>query len=267
MVPYLYSKFIKLKIAKLNIERKNCYNYINQVKNTDYLNNRTHSFMEVNNMNMKKQAGITLVEIAIVLVIIGLLLGGVLKGQEIITNAKIKNLENDFNGITAAIYSYQDRYRALPGDDKRADKRFKVDGTTILVGNGNGKIEGAFNEGVIDGIDNGQATGESRLFWLHLRSASLIKGEPITTTGDIYLPTNAFNGIIGVSSDTSATPKPTNMSGIYVGFSQIPLNVAVIIESRSDDNIPDRGSIQTDVTGTGDYTTIPDAEINMYFTL
>ena len=60
----------------------------------------TH-FMEVN--NMKKQAGITLVEIAIVLVIIGLLLGGVLKGQEIITNAKIKNLENDFNGITAAI--------------------------------------------------------------------------------------------------------------------------------------------------------------------
>jgi len=214
---------------------------------------------------MKKQAGITLVEIAIVLVIIGLLLGGVLKGQEIITNAKIKNLENDFNGITAAIYSYQDRYRALPGDDKRANKRF-VGLTTTQIGNGNGKIEGAFNDGVTNGIDNGQPTGESRLFWLHLRSASLIKGESSTT--EIYLPTNAFNGVIGVSSDTSAATKPANMSGIYVGFSQIPLNVAIIIESRSDDNIPNRGSIQTDDNAATDYTKITDkTEINMFFTL
>ena len=67
-----------------------------------------------------KQTGFTLVEIAIVLVIIGLLLGGILKGQEMITQAKIKNVINDFNGITAAVTSYQDRYRALPGDDLNA---------------------------------------------------------------------------------------------------------------------------------------------------
>lgn len=211
---------------------------------------------------MKKQAGITLVEIAIVLVIIGLLLGGVLKGQEIITNAKIKNLENDFNGITAAIYSYQDRYRALPGDDKRAHTRFP--GITTQDGDGNGRINGAFNAGVNNDIDPGSGSEESRLFWLHLRSASLIKGE--ANPDEIYLPVNAFNGIIGVSSDPAASPKPTKMSGIYVGFSQIPLNVAVIIESRSDDNIPNKGSIQTDVTS-DDYTSITDAEINMYFTL
>lgn len=216
---------------------------------------------------MKKQAGITLVEIAIVLVIIGLLLGGVLKGQEIITNAKIKNLENDFNGITAAIYSYQDRYRALPGDDKRADKRF---GATIIgtkLGNGNGKIEGAFNDSVTDGVDLGTSSKESRYFWLHVRSASLIKGE--VDPNAIYLPNNAFGGIIGVSSEgsnSSVTPKPANMSGIYVGFSQIPVNVAIIIESRSDDNIPNKGSIQTDVVA-NDYTSITDAQINMYFTL
>ena len=53
----------------------------------------------------KMQSGFTLVEIAIVLVIIGLLLGGVLKGQELITQAKIKNVANDFNGLTAAIYA------------------------------------------------------------------------------------------------------------------------------------------------------------------
>lgn len=218
---------------------------------------------------MKKQAGITLVEIAIVLVIIGLLLGGVLKGQEIITNAKIKNLENDFNGITAAIYSYQDRYRALPGDDKRAHTRFP-DFDTTKDGDGNGKIEGAFNEGInpSDNVDNGDKTDiESRKFWLHLRSASLIKGEADPKVNEIYLPINAFNGVIGVSSDHSVTPHPVKMSGIYVGFSQIPLNVAVIIESRSDDNIPKKGSIQTDVDSES-YMNITDrTEINMYFTL
>ena len=63
------------------------------------------------------QKGFTLVEIAIVLVIIGLLLGGILKGQEMIIQAKIKNAITDFSGVSAAYYGYQDRYRALPGDD------------------------------------------------------------------------------------------------------------------------------------------------------
>ena len=69
-----------------------------------------------------RQSGFTLVEIAIVLVIIGLLLGGVLKGQELINSAKIKNLINDLNGLSTAVYAYQDRYRALPGDDAGATR-------------------------------------------------------------------------------------------------------------------------------------------------
>src|SRR5512135_3231819 len=81
-----------------------------------------------------KQKGFTLVEIAIVLVIIGLLLGGILKGQEMITQAKIKNVVNDFNGITAAVNSYKDRYRALPGDDTTASGRW----TGSVNGNGDG---------------------------------------------------------------------------------------------------------------------------------
>ena len=70
--------------------------------------------------NRHRQSGFTLVEIAIVLVIIGLLIGGVLKGREMITNAKIKRIENDFAGVSAAIYAYQDRYGVLPGDDPAA---------------------------------------------------------------------------------------------------------------------------------------------------
>src|SRR5215510_8766093 len=60
--------------------------------------------------------GFTLIEIAIVLVIIGLLLGGVLKGQELITGARVRNLISQQDGIKAAFFGFQDRYRALPGD-------------------------------------------------------------------------------------------------------------------------------------------------------
>ena len=69
---------------------------------------------------MKKQAGFTLIELAIVLVIIGLLLGGVLKGQELINSAKVKNMATDFKNIQVYIYGYQDKFRALPGDDALA---------------------------------------------------------------------------------------------------------------------------------------------------
>src|SRR5207245_4862960 len=82
------------------------------------------------------EAGFTLVEIAIVLVIIGLLLGGILKGQEMITQAKIKNIVNDFNGVTVAVTSYQDRYRAIPGDDRNATTRWTVQAPASGDGDG-----------------------------------------------------------------------------------------------------------------------------------
>ena len=68
---------------------------------------------------MKKQAGFTLIELAIVLVIIGLLPGGVLKGQELINSAKVKNLASDFRNIPVYIYGYQDKFKALPGEDAK----------------------------------------------------------------------------------------------------------------------------------------------------
>src|SRR4026208_2381993 len=90
------------------------------------------------------QKGFTLVEIAIVLAIIGLLLGGILKGQEMITQAKIKNVVADFSGISAAYYGYQDRYRAIPGDDSGANTRWTTP-TAAVQGDGNGQISGKYN--------------------------------------------------------------------------------------------------------------------------
>ncbi|HQS44423.1 MAG TPA: type II secretion system protein, partial [Methylotenera sp.] len=67
-----------------------------------------------------KQIGFTLIELSIVLVIIGLLMGGVLKGQELINSAKVKNMANDFRSVQTQIYTYQDKFKALPGDDRAA---------------------------------------------------------------------------------------------------------------------------------------------------
>src|SRR5437773_2540751 len=112
------------------------------------------------------EAGFTLVEIAIVLVIIGLLLGGILKGQEMITQAKIKNVINDFNGVTVAVTSYQDRYRALPGDDGNATTRWTTQNPAS--GNGDGVILGKYNATVAGAAP--AAAEESNLFWQHLRT-------------------------------------------------------------------------------------------------
>src|SRR5205807_4076721 len=89
----------------------------------------------------KRRQGFTLVEIAIVLVIIGLLLGGILKGQEMITQAKIKNVVADFSGISAAYHGYQDRYRAIPGDDPNALSRWP-NLPLVVSGDGNGIVAG-----------------------------------------------------------------------------------------------------------------------------
>jgi prepilin-type N-terminal cleavage/methylation domain-containing protein len=65
---------------------------------------------------MGKTRGFTLVELAIVLVIIGIILGAILKGQELIDNAKVKRLQNDLKGLEAAIWTFYDRTGYFPGD-------------------------------------------------------------------------------------------------------------------------------------------------------
>ena len=110
-----------------------------------------------------RQTGFTLVEIAIVLVIIGLLLGGVLKGQELIENSRIKSIVNDMKAIQAAYNGYIDRYKALPGDETAATMTARGwTGTAGATVAGNGVL--AIN--VNQTFNNG---GDQSAFWRALR--------------------------------------------------------------------------------------------------
>ena len=181
------------------------------------------------------QGGFTLVEIAIVLVIIGLLLGGILKGQEMITQAKIKNVVNDFNGITAAVNSYQDRYRALPGDDVQAATRWAGN----VAGSGNGQIAGLYNNVLTVAA---VAAQESNLFWWHLRQAGFVAG---ATSGIAagQQPTNAVNGMMGVETGVAAT-SGLGFVSIIMCSSNLPDKIAISVDTQMDDGAPNAGQVR-----------------------
>ena len=182
-------------------------------------------------LSRRNTQGFTLVEIAIVLVIIGLLLGGILKGQEMITQAKIKNSIADFSGISAAYYGYQDRYRAIPGDDPNAATRWA--GAT--AGSGNGVVAGTYNNG---GAVCAAAV-ESCSWWDHLRRAGFVAG------AGVLQPTNAFAGQIGVQTgDSAGATVLGGFSGLVVCSANIPDKVAIAMDTQMDDGASAAGTVR-----------------------
>lgn len=179
---------------------------------------------------MKKQSGFTLIELAIVLVIIGLLLGGVLKGQELITQAKIKNVANDLNGVVVGIYAYQDRYKRLPGDDPGATRW-----TGATPGNGNNVVTGDYNA---------DANEESRLFWHHLRLAGFISGDSSSLAAGVTQPLNAAGGITGVQSGG------LGLTGTIVCTGSLPAKIAQSLDSQLDNGDARTGSVRSLIEGT-----------------
>jgi prepilin-type N-terminal cleavage/methylation domain-containing protein len=155
-----------------------------------------------------QQSGFTLVEIAIVLVIIGLLLGGILKGQELINSAKVKNLANDFRVIPTYIYAYQDKFKSLPGDDVNVVAHLGVLTPAATPGNGNGVIDGL----VFDAAGN--PTSEALQFWQQVRAANLASG-PTDPADPTYVPTNAVGGKLSITSMSAGQPWITGMTGTY----------------------------------------------------
>lgn len=216
---------------------------------------------EEGDSDMKSKAGFTLVEIAIVLVIIGLLLGGILKGQEMINQAKIKQVVEDFAKISAAYYGYQDRYRANPGDDPNAGKRW----SGAASGNGDGLIEGGYNADCPASAETGAP--ESCLWWDDLRRSGFIPGNGAKQ------PHNQFGGIIGVETGNgSKGPALGGLIGTIVCSTNIPDKIAIDVDRRMDDGRIDtgtlRGQLQTkpnpDISSKADGTAYAETGNNTY---
>ncbi len=191
-----------------------------------------------------RQQGFTLVEIAVVLLIVGLLLGGVLKGQELIDSAKVKNLAQDFRSIPALIHAYQDRFRALPGDDARARLHLCPGGSECTaLGNGNGIIDGAWND---------TADSDAFRFWQHVRLANLASGS--TDTGSAsYLPRNALGGRLGVQRAGTLLGIG---GGILTCSASIPGKLVRQIDIALDDGDPATGSMRAGSDAGGTLTAI-----------
>lgn len=177
------------------------------------------------------QNGFTLVEIAIVLVIIGLLLGGVLKGQELITQAKIKNVANDLNGMSAAIYGYQDRYKKFPGDDNQAVSRWGTAGTADGDGNG---VVGKTQKALVDCSSDSGKSEENCLFWQHLRLSGFLSGDSAARNA----PQNAAGGMLQAQSGA------LGLSGLTICSFNLPGKIAGAIDAQFDDGRPGSGQVR-----------------------
>jgi len=167
----------------------------------------------------------TMVEMAIVLVIIGLILGAVMKGQELINNAKQKRYYSLEREIVASVLTYYDKFNAYPGDDPQAQKH--LNDTNTKNGDGDGHIEGGF---IYNCSDN---TKETCALWEHLRLANILSGNGVAN------PRNPYGGSVAINY-YAISGKYAN----WIAFSNIPIATARSIDEKYDDGVYNTGSIR-----------------------
>jgi prepilin-type N-terminal cleavage/methylation domain-containing protein len=180
-----------------------------------------------NGTGLRSKSGFTLIELAIVMVIIGLLLGAILKGQEMIKNAKIKRIKSDIDNIISASYSYQDRYNYLPGDDptdRSVAPPVGFNATSCGGGNGNGLFSDATEE---------------TCFWQELAGAGFISGDPTIHTESIVAKKNPYGIAYVVRYGTHG-----NKTGNYIQTTLLN-EIIYYLDTKYDDGVYNTGNIQS----------------------
>lgn len=197
-----------------------------------------------------RQSGFTLIEIAIVLVIIGLLLGGVLKGQELITTARVHALNNSVDGVTAAWFSFMDRYHAFPGDYSTAQSQVNLPGAPT-GGDGNGLVD---------------SDVERQAVWIHLQAAGYLTGGYTALAAGIKddeygcsptnCPENGFGSGMVISYGRLQRVTTVAAHELISGRG-IPVQVLAELDRKVDDGLATSGAMQLgiDSTTTTSWTT------------
>ncbi len=196
----------------------------------------------------KQQQGFTLIEIAIVLVIIGLLLGGVLKGQELIQNARVRNIISQQDGVKAAFFGFQDRYRGIPGDYLSNLATQNIPGMAAqgcapanCGGDGNGVI-------------NTVTRQEPLITWMQLSLAGFITGRYITdgvTAGETTAnsPTNPYGGFMQLINDAVYDGAAAVTRNNVKTGAGIPSTILGEVDRKIDDGNPSTGEFRFSAFG------------------
>lgn len=208
----------------------------------------------------RSEQGFTLVELAIVMVIIGLLIGGILKGQELINNAKISATVTQVKSMDAALNTFQDKYAALPGDMLTPSTRLP-DCTTApcnLPGDGNSKYANTAGSTPTN-------TQEGVVAFAHLSAADLLSGINLTTNpstptfGGLLPAVKAGGGMwLGGSSNTGGATAITSLTANRTYLALNGSNEAIStttgalspvdaaqIDRKVDDGSPISGAVQS----------------------
>jgi prepilin-type N-terminal cleavage/methylation domain-containing protein len=201
--------------------------------------------------------GFTLVEIALVLVIIGSLVSGVLMSHEFIQSARVRALIAQQSDIKAAYYAFFDRYKALPGDYAGAGANLNCGATVCLDGDGDSSIDpgpgssGNGNHYGNNGGNNGNHYGnldEGLLAWTHLSVAGLLSGHftmashALSTPDESNSPKNPYGAYLQILFD-STWGYSTNPV-LRPNRNLIPVTLAAEIDRKVDDGRPGSGHFQ-----------------------